>query len=507
MDRTSDNTIYVRSSEKLQSKNEFSGDFILPDSYEDIKRILYTSCQLRPERCEIASGKLANEGRMFFKVLFEDDNGQINSVDFSMDYQMSCPVEKNDGQNLIMSSPMVENLAIKLLNPRKVSIRAAIDNRCKLWSETPSSVQMPEAFTAEDRLTVERREEKLNQLCVMTYSDSDREVSEDIELDRNAEAIDEILLCEVNVNVNDVRRQNDSLSLRGEVDVLSVYKSGEGGIAFKNAQLPFSQSIDAPGAPENAVYIANVYIDKKSAMPAENAFGENKIIELDFSYSITVNAVVPCESEVTKDAYSTVYGTKNELKTIKYSSPMPNFVYSDTGSVEGEVEGATSCLCLFSDASMRNTQEGGYEAVCKFTAIIKNENGSIGVATLTDVLPLEINDCSECVGDVYIKGAQCAVDNGKIRITYSYSVNALCWQNCECTCVSAVQLTENNAGDDQKAITVYYPAASESLWDVAKKYHVSESMLMSYNMINDPREQKKVLLIPKKKKSAFSKII
>lgn len=507
MDYTSDNTVYARSSEKLQTKNEFSGDFILPDSYEDIRKILYTSPSVRPERCEISSARLVNEGRMFFTVLFEDDNGKIRSVDFSTDYQMSSNAEKNDGKTLIMSSPVIESLTVKLLNPRKVGIRATIDSRCRLWNEGEALLEMPEGFTAEDRLSVEKKEENINELCVMTFSDSDREISEDIELERGAEPIDEILLCDTKINVGDIRKSGDSLTLRGEVDIMTVYQSTEGNICCKNTGLPFSQSVDAPGVPENATYYADIYIDKKSAVPAENAFGENKVIELDFSYSVSVTALVPCECQVTKDAYSTLYSTENEMSSFKYSTLMPTYVYSDSRTVENEFEGNASCLSVFSDASVRSGDGGGYEAAVRFAVLVKNENGSIGIATVNDTFPLDINAGCECIGNIDIKGAQCSIDNGRIRITYNFSVNAICFKNEECRYVSGIKLIESPEEEEYKAVTVYYPASDESLWDVAKKYHISENMLMSYNMINDPGEKKNVLLIPKKRRSAFSKII
>lgn len=499
MDYTPDNTIYLRSSEKLQTKNEFSGDFILPDSYEDIRKILYTSASLRPERCEITSGKLANEGRLFYTVLFEDDNGKINSVDFSSDYQMTSNADKCEGKTLIMSSPAVESLVVKLLNPRKVGIRATVDSRCKLWNEGEASMQLPESFNSEDRLSIEKKEENINQICVMTYSDSDREISEDIELDRGAEAIDEILLCNIDINVSDIRRNSDSLTLRGEVDVMTVYRSTEGNIACKNIQLPFSQSIDAPAAPENAEYFANVYIDKKSAVPAENAFGENKMIELDFSYAVSVTALVPAESRVSKDAYSTKFCTENEISMFKYSTPMPSYIYSDSRTVEGDFEGSATCLCVFSDAALKNGDGGGYEALCRFAVLVKNENGTIGIATVNDTFPLDITNGAECIGNIDIRGVQCSADNNKLKITYNFTASAVCWKNVECGYVSKIKLVDNPEEKEYKAITVCYPSADETLWDVAKKYHISENMLMSYNMINDPTEKKNVLLIPKKR--------
>lgn len=497
---------YIKTNEKTQSRGETAKDFILPDSYPDIRKILHVSAYPVPERCEINSGKLTGEGELVCKVVFSDDTGRLNCAEFKTDYKVTSPIDRGDDQCCIYM-PVVESVSAKAINPRKVGIRATVDMRAGVWNGIDPEPEMPGEFGGEDSATVEQRESVTPYMCTALRSDTGREVSEDIELDRTAQEIGEIVFVDASIDISEVIPDNGMLDLRGSATVNILYNDPEGRAAYKQAELPFAQSIEVGDTEDGASYLAKAYVEKISAVPADNSFGQSKVIELDMSYSVFVISVFECEKGLTSDAYSTAYNTENVMTDVRYSSVLPMFKYEDTRTIEADCDEGCSPVCVFADAGVVRNDEGGYDLCVTSDAVTVSESGVYGMHRLEDRVKLPVDDCSEMISDANVRSVSCRCENGKLKVTYSVCVRALCWNNNDAVYVSSMKLTENGNTDEQAPLTVYYLSAGETLWDAAKRYHVSEGAIMAANMMGSPEEKRKVLLIPKRRKADYSKII
>lgn len=508
MEYTSQSPLYVRSSEKMQGKCDVIGDHILPDNYEDIRRILHAGVCLTPDRAELSAGKLVSEGKLTLTVLFEDDNGSVGSVDFTRDYQVSCSTDKSELSQTLLCMPSVDSVSVRLINPRKIGARITLDTNAKIWGEQSVSLELPEAFTASDRMSVERREESGDQLCIEVLSDGTHEVSEDIELERGMQPIDRIIMSDLSVDIDEVRRSGNGLTLKGTLSLLVLYRDVEGTLACKRAELPFAREVETSlsGDYEQCEYAARVYIDKKSVVAGENAFGESKVIELDFSCTVNVCVFNNCKFVITSDAYSTDYMTENVMTDYRYSALLPSFNENQSRSVEGECEEGQSLVCVIPEKYVRY-EDNSPKAIVRLACLMKNASGKYSVTVLEDSFPIGEGVNAEMLADMSLTLGQCSCEAGVLRVQYSARCRALAWENKECSALSALALAENTEGREPKALTVYYPQKGETLWDVAKKYRISESVLMSCNAISDPAVMRGVLLIPKKRKASFSKII
>ena len=509
MEYTSENPIFVRICEKMQTKGEISTDFILPDSFEDIRKIIHASASLCPERGELSSNKLISKGKLWVNVLFEDDTGRIDSAEFSRDYQISCAAERSDSESVYLCLPTVESVNIKLLNPRKVGARITVDTNAKIWEERQSGVQMPEGFTASDRLSVEKKEEYTDQLCVFSVYDMSREISEDIELERALPAIERMLLSDLSISADRVSRSGDLLELKGEAVLDLLYEDAEKNIISKRISLPFAQSMEAKGLPEgeNTQYFAQIYVDRKSTLPAENAFGENKTVELDASCTMHVAVLQPCKVRLTRDAFSTEYCTKNITSQYRTAIMSAEDKISLSRSVSGEWEEDKKAVCVFSECLGVNEGAGNMQVKLKFTVLYENSNSGHGALVISDSLVPEFAQMSECFCQYLVDDPRLTVENGRAEISYTLTGRAVGWNMCESTCVSSMELCENGDDKEYKPISVYYPQKDETLWDVAKKYRVSENALMCANAVTDPEQMKRVLIIPRRRRAVFSKII
>ena len=498
--------INAKTGDRIPGRAECAKDFILPDSYPDIKKILYACADVIPERCEISSGKLTDQGILVCKVVFSADNGEVCSAEFRTDYRVSAAVQGEDDLSVVCM-PSVESVSARAVNPRKVGIRATIVLNADTWQDVDMSPELPDVFSAEDLSSIENKEESVDFMIAESFSDSGREVSEDIELDRNQAAIDNIVFANAGINITNVIPENGALTLKGSAVIDIIYRDVDGNTLQKVTELPFSQVIEADNAPVDAEYIAHAYVDKLSAVPADNAFGESKIIEVDLSYSAFVTSLSKRSANVACDAFSTLYNTENLMSELKYSRLLPVFTFEERRSAECECDPGCHVICTFADASFTTGENGRPELAVTLSAITENNEGNRTCRKVDDVIELNIPENCFFFGDAFVRSLTCSPDGDRLKFNYAVYANALCFSNDNCSYVSGMTLEAAQSDDNGAALTVCYLSSGETMWDAAKRYHIGRGALMAANNMASPDEIRRVLLIPKRRKADFSKII
>ena len=498
--------IFAKTGDRIPGRTECSKDFILPDSYPDIKKILYACADLIPERCEINAGKLTNQGTLVCKVAFTADSGEMRSAEFRTDYKVSAAVQGGDDLSVICM-PSVESVSARAVNPRKVGIRAAIALNADTWKDVDLSPELPDIFSAEDLTSIESKEETVEFMTAASFSESGHEVSEDIELDRSQAEIDEIVFADAEINITNVIHENGALTIKGSAVIDIIYRAAGGNTVQKVTELPFSQVMDADNAPLDAEYVARAYVDKLSAIPADNAFGESKVIEVDLSYSAFVTALSKDSAKAACDAFSTLCCTGNQISELKYSCLLPAFRFEERRSAECECDPGSQIISVFPDVSFTTGENGRTVLLISISTVTESSENGLVCRKVDDIAELDMPDSCLFIGDAFVRSLSCRVDGDRLKFNYDVYANALCFANAECSYVSGMTLETSEDDDISSALTVCYLSQGETLWDAAKRYRVGRGALMAANNMSSPDEIRRVILIPKRRKADFSKII
>ena len=105
---------------------EAAKDCILPDSYPDIHKILYTSATVSPGRTYLSAGKLQTDGTLYTCVLFTDEEGKLYSVRFAIEYSGQMPFDAESEDTLLTADTVLDSVSARALNPRKLAIRGKL---------------------------------------------------------------------------------------------------------------------------------------------------------------------------------------------------------------------------------------------------------------------------------------------------------------------------------------------------------------------------------------------
>ncbi len=502
MANMADNSLLVRAGERMSTAGQINTEFILPDSYEDIRKIITGNVTFLPGAFTLSDNKMSVSGKISLSLLFEDENGKLSNAQFVRDSEMYCARgEKGDDGEFVLAMPYVDTFSLKLQNPRKIALQVSIDSCAKLWNECGTALEMPDEFTPSDRLSVEKKEFSARTLCLSGCFEGSEQYSEDITLDRTESEIEKILMTTVNVRCEGTKREGQDLEILGSVYVKIIYMSPEGEIVCKSAKLPYSQSIECTGdIPENADFSVRVYTENIEALPAENSFGENRVVELDLSANARVICMYERECTLVGDAYSTAYLTENSEKTVKIAQRLPQVCKSENGSVSAELDEGKNPVCVLSRANVKKEGDKAFVNI-KFTLLCVNEAGKLSFEELSDTIVIENLEENEFWADAVVTNEKISKNGNTVQISYTVSYCIEGWKIESLSYIESMALDGKSDMPQRKNLTVYYPFLDESLWDVAKKYRISQNALMSINELADENDIKRVMLIPKRKNS------
>ena len=103
---------------------ESATEYILPDYNTDVRKILFTDARVSEVSRFEGEEKVEFSGIVIYDVIYSDSDNQIASTSFTSDYDFSVGYESD--REKIVSDTRVANFAIRLVGPRKFSVKASL---------------------------------------------------------------------------------------------------------------------------------------------------------------------------------------------------------------------------------------------------------------------------------------------------------------------------------------------------------------------------------------------
>ena len=111
-------------------------DFLLPDYYPDIFRVL--KCVIMPtvQSHSINGGKLSFDMAVLIRVLYISQNDKrINCIEQKMNYTKSFDLQGDCGDPMIWLTPKCDYVNCRVVNQRRLDIRGAVTIHAKVTGE------------------------------------------------------------------------------------------------------------------------------------------------------------------------------------------------------------------------------------------------------------------------------------------------------------------------------------------------------------------------------------
>lgn len=478
-------------------------EMIVPDACPDILSIIDTEGRLTLGRKEITDGRVELSGAIKVSILYlPDGGGGLRRLEAALPYTCAADGPELSRECKLHIVPGVNTAETRVLNPRKVLIRAEAMLACRAFS--PRELAVASGTAAESDTIQQRREERESYLITCAASHPFG-MSDDIELSGGKPEAAELLRYRAIPRCNDAKVIGNKLILKGEVRLTLVYRGPEDGVFTADFDLPFSQIMEVSNSSESSDCTMDVVVTKLDC--TMDPIGEGRLFRLELELCAQAVLRETCHLTLLRDLYSLTHiaqltpaehilrlrgeqGVKTQMLQEILETPQTvrtaDDVYFHVGSVSQRTEEGNRVLSITGTLSALCVGEDGM--VTGISRPVKAE------------CPLELPEGTRCDCSCRLGGELMALPtaNGiEVRIPLEFCYTT--FQEVRVTAVGRVELVEEEGEDESERPSVVLRMVSpqEELWDLAKHYRTTEDVILSANGLEaETLPAGKLLLIP-----------
>lgn len=455
---------------------DVSEDVAIPEGLPDVRRVIALRENILSPAKFVGARAVDFSGSVDYTLIYVGADGRLYSAPFSADYSFSLPIENAERVELnegvcLLCSMSGENSSVRISTPRRLQLRAGIRASVLCFA---TAFLSEELRGLEDASSLERLQ--LDGECAKTFCES----SEAVTLG------DEYLLAEGSriiyydaaVTVSDTHIDGEVIRASGEVSVRLVIENGER-IEKVIRKLPFEAETDLEELElsEEAVFC--------------RAFGT--VNELDVSVEegraiIEVGLVIEvCVAQNKNIAYTKdVFSTKQKSVCEHKTSLLPRLILNKNASLSQSEkipleeitlpEGCEIVDAFGSSSCEEATLENGryilrgktkYKLICRKDGEYSSADAELPFKYEAESGSEEVSSLCVRVSAVGVR-ARAEADGVFLESELLLSASLYCEEElCALSCASFGE----EYSDEKNQFVVCFSSSSESLFDIAKRYH------------------------------------
>ncbi len=250
----------------LSGAVDCTAESVVPDTQEDILRILGTAGFAAVRTKNAADGVVSVTGEVMASVLYVPESGEgaaALSVNVPFSFEQRCCAE---GEVLPVASVRLMALEARLLNPRKVLVRATVCVETVLYASSRLLWYSPDEGGAGACLRVKTAVASVSVVTAVT--EKTFLVSDVLPLPAGKPAPAKILGTASVLRVTDAQSVGGKLIVKGMVRTVAHYLSAEGGLECVSAETAFSQLVETGGGTDFTVtpLLTDAFVERLSAV-------------------------------------------------------------------------------------------------------------------------------------------------------------------------------------------------------------------------------------------------
>ncbi len=478
--------------------SEVSLEYVLPDYEEEIKKLLKVKVRLLPPASYVGGGDASFSGTVCFDLLYSSPEGKLCATTVQENYELSAPILKDADIDLSdgifgCCDVWPESTVSRVLAPRKVSLKCRLRAMVRAYGKR----------TLSERMTGEFSPEGIERLAGMascaTFAMGEGEFDVDGETEVPMKGEWSVIGCGGEVRMTEVQCGEGEVLCRGELFV-SVLVTGEDGKPHAvQTRIPFSERIEGDGFTGGMG--CHVW-GAPSDLSAEAADGK---MSIRGSVRLSVTGQGNGEIPYTKDLYSSARVTQNQYQKIAF----PHAAVSRHGNFTQSLYEAASDYGLPKDAEIIDLWAAASVSDCLcdrgkwalvgetcMTLLMTSE----GEYKCVDIpVPFRYEFEGECgtpesfFARVSMTGGRARVEGDRLAIECEMGVSVRVCTAMDITALCEAEFGERVEEDDE--CVVCFPSKGDSLWEIAKRYHVPMAALRARNGLKDNDETAEFLVI------------
>ena len=463
-------------------------ELLIPDYLPQVFKIVKCFIYLVNLQKQVTPGRLTVEGYLRCVVYYQaEDDQSLCQTEQKIPFTRALDLPEGEYQGYtVQVSGEVEYLNCRAVNQRRVDVRGAY-----ALSAQVSAQSEQEVITALADCGAEQKLLPVSGLKTVANLDKLMTAEEELTLPSQPQAILDISGVG---QVEEVKLITGKAVVKGRIQVALTYRSGPGyQLETVEKAVPFNQIIDLDNAPEDAAAFAEA---EMIGCTLTGATGQEGASTLTVTAMLHLRVLRPVECYVVSDAFSTQYSADVTYKAVNAEQLAEQLERTVEATVTGALpdENAQLIGCFVSLHPLEWAgDEGGAHLAGRASAHVLCMN-SLGEIDCYDkafeyALPAAWPGSpeqyrAECWP--VVTAVQTQKTGGDMTAQVSLRVRGLVYRRVRQTVVDAItceSLLENAEPD--VALRIYYAAAGENVFDIAKNYHVSPAAMMKLNHLED----------------------
>ena len=467
-------------------------DMIVPDSKPDILNTVNMTGNVCVYKKEALDGKVKIEGSVNTYIMYLPDSqseclrGLNASINFSKEIQVP---EAREGMNAVVDVN-IKDLECKVLNGRKINVKAGIEVNLKLYSN--EDVEIINRINNIDDIQVLEDELKINSLI---GNNSTRVyVKDTLSIDPQDEIL-EILKSEVNLVNNDVKISYNKVLSKCEVEVKVMYLTQDGRINTVQGRIPAVGFIDMQNISEDNICDVNNEVKNLSLRPNPP---EEHSIYLEVELESSCMSYEKKDVRIIQDLYSPVtdvnFSQRKITTTSDRATNSKNFTVTSKTNIADLADGrlldveVTNTINKQTVTNSKILYEG--EIVLNFIF----DKGEQNINSKISKIPFDFAIDNPLGTDKIKVDSKCMIvdkkfdvkPNGDIDCNIDMEASVEVSQDISLDIIDNIQIEENRAPiDDYDSLILYIVMPGDTLWKIAKRFRSTVEDIAIVNGIED----------------------
>ena len=466
------------------------GDMIVPDSKPDILNTICTSGVVCIYKKEILDEKIRLDGNInaYIMYLADDSKDKIRAISTNLDFSeiIGMPNAK-EGMNLIVESNL-KNIECKVINGRKIGIKAALEVNLKLYSN--EEIEIINDIQNAQNIQLLKEDLKLNSLVGM--GETKIYAKDTIAID-NVDNLAEILKANICICDKDIKVSYNKILTKAEAQVKIMYLTEDNRINLVNTKIPVVGFIDIPNVTENNICDVNYEI--KNLVIKPNSMEEHSIyIEIEIGVTAMVyeekqinliqDLYSPCEIlEFNKKNIKTISNKTSQKETIQIREKVQLEGCDNKSIIDVDVRP------LIENESKQNSKIL-YEGVLNLNFMLVDKDLQVDTRNAKIPFNYTISDIEDAQNmdskiDIEVANQDFIIQDGStVTSNIDLEVNRNLQKNTNLNIMDEIQ-TNGEREEEDYNLVMYIVKKGDTLWKIAKELGSTIDDIVRTNGIED----------------------
>lgn len=484
-------------------------DFVLPDYFPDIFRVLKCFVTPSAESHSINGGRLSYDVSALIRVWYlEEDNNRIHCIEQTVSYSKTADIDTDVNDPDVKIEPVCDYVNCRVVNSRRLDIRGSLSVRVKV-----TGAKLSELITDAEGGGIELKKSVLTFPAKRLTAAKRITLIEELELSKSKPQIGAVLSSACTVIQKEHKMIAGKLITKGDAEVSLLYScidgQGEESVESMKFSLPFSQIIDIDGIDDTFTARVDIKASECEIIPKSE---DSSTAECEIVLLVRCTALKYDTSEAVTDAFSTAYETELEITNACERETAAEF--DDTAEAQAVLSKADEGIaCVYSCTAQSSSVTARYD---KESGKV-NVSGNISFRLLgksSEGTPLYIEKDTAFDKDLSADGADenCTLDISAAVTSCSYrltsddtadaqaviSLKGRALRSGSGEAVTDIRLLTDKPKERNNSCCVKLCrcSADDDIWNIAKKYSTSVSAILESNDLTEGSQISEMLLIP-----------